>query len=173
MFQLMHPLARTSYRVNLCGKVKLVCFDKTGTLTEDSMNVLGVMDVSDKMSVLGSHFHYIFTIRMWSGVPKGSTHLPKIHHSSVAGLCFTPWPPATPSPSSTRSSWGIPLMSRCSTVPAGYVPLIYHNHCLRPLPLFRHWRNQEMMMQTSLTLLLQLLSGRPKWGTKAGWNWVS
>ena len=39
-------------RVNLCGKVKLVCFDKTGTLTEDSMNVLGVMDVSDKRWVV-------------------------------------------------------------------------------------------------------------------------
>jgi P-type E1-E2 ATPase len=29
-------------RVNLCGKVKLVCFDKTGTLTEDSLDLYGV-----------------------------------------------------------------------------------------------------------------------------------
>ena len=32
-------------RVNLCGKVKLVCFDKTGTLTEDSLDLLGVQPV--------------------------------------------------------------------------------------------------------------------------------
>lgn len=29
-------------RVNVCGKVKIVCFDKTGTLTEDSLDVLGI-----------------------------------------------------------------------------------------------------------------------------------
>jgi P-type E1-E2 ATPase len=32
-------------RVNLCGKVKLVCFDKTGTLTEDSLDMMGVQPV--------------------------------------------------------------------------------------------------------------------------------
>ena len=30
------------FRVNLCGKIKLVCFDKTGTLTEENLDVLGV-----------------------------------------------------------------------------------------------------------------------------------
>lgn len=34
-------------RVNLCGKVKLVCFDKTGTLTEESLDLLGVQPVSN------------------------------------------------------------------------------------------------------------------------------
>ncbi|XP_064384739.1 polyamine-transporting ATPase 13A3-like isoform X2 [Halichondria panicea] len=29
-------------RVNMCGKIKLVCFDKTGTLTEDSLDMAGV-----------------------------------------------------------------------------------------------------------------------------------
>ncbi|KAL5467469.1 hypothetical protein EMCRGX_G031695 [Ephydatia muelleri] len=33
-------------RVNLCGKIKLVCFDKTGTLTEDGMDMRGVMPAS-------------------------------------------------------------------------------------------------------------------------------
>ncbi len=31
-----------STRVNMCGKIKLVCFDKTGTLTEDSLDMAGV-----------------------------------------------------------------------------------------------------------------------------------
>lgn len=35
-------------RVNLCGKIKLVCFDKTGTLTEDSLDVLGVQPATTK-----------------------------------------------------------------------------------------------------------------------------
>ena len=34
-----------SSRVNLCGKVKMVCFDKTGTLTEDSLDLHGVKPV--------------------------------------------------------------------------------------------------------------------------------
>ncbi|XP_063001500.1 polyamine-transporting ATPase 13A2 isoform X2 [Elgaria multicarinata webbii] len=29
-------------RINLCGKVRLVCFDKTGTLTEDGLDIWGV-----------------------------------------------------------------------------------------------------------------------------------
>ena len=33
-------------RVNLCGKIKLVCFDKTGTLTEDSLDLYGVKPAS-------------------------------------------------------------------------------------------------------------------------------
>lgn len=30
------------YRVNVAGKLDVVCFDKTGTLTEDGLDVLGV-----------------------------------------------------------------------------------------------------------------------------------
>ncbi|XP_069096791.1 polyamine-transporting ATPase 13A2 isoform X1 [Pleurodeles waltl] len=30
-------------RINVCGKVKLVCFDKTGTLTEEGLDVWGVV----------------------------------------------------------------------------------------------------------------------------------
>eukprot|EP00731_Ephydatia_muelleri_P014339 Em0008g59a len=33
-------------RVNLCGKIKLVCFDKTGTLTEDSVKTSGVITMT-------------------------------------------------------------------------------------------------------------------------------
>lgn len=29
-------------RVNVAGKLDVVCFDKTGTLTEDGLDVLGV-----------------------------------------------------------------------------------------------------------------------------------
>ena len=38
-------------RVNLCGKIKLVCFDKTGTLTEDSLDLYGVKPASEGRSV--------------------------------------------------------------------------------------------------------------------------
>ena len=30
------------FRVNVGGKLDIVCFDKTGTLTEDGLDVLGV-----------------------------------------------------------------------------------------------------------------------------------
>lgn len=33
-------------RVNICGKLDVVCFDKTGTLTEDGLDVLGVHAVT-------------------------------------------------------------------------------------------------------------------------------
>lgn len=32
-------------RINVCGKLKLVCFDKTGTLTEDGLDMWGVIPV--------------------------------------------------------------------------------------------------------------------------------
>ncbi|KAG8231344.1 hypothetical protein J437_LFUL012254 [Ladona fulva] len=31
-------------RINICGKIKLVCFDKTGTLTEDGLDLWGVIE---------------------------------------------------------------------------------------------------------------------------------
>lgn len=34
-------------RINVCGKVKLVCFDKTGTLTEEGLNLWGVLPSQD------------------------------------------------------------------------------------------------------------------------------
>ena len=30
-------------RINICGKLKLVCFDKTGTLTEDGLDMWGLV----------------------------------------------------------------------------------------------------------------------------------
>ncbi|KAI0224541.1 hypothetical protein L0F63_006932 [Massospora cicadina] len=35
-------------RINVSGRVDLVCFDKTGTLTEEGLDVLGAQDVSQK-----------------------------------------------------------------------------------------------------------------------------
>ena len=35
-------------RINVCGKLKLVCFDKTGTLTEDGLDLYGLQ--ATKMS---------------------------------------------------------------------------------------------------------------------------
>ncbi|NXJ72553.1 AT132 ATPase, partial [Rostratula benghalensis] len=34
-------------RINLCGKIRLVCFDKTGTLTEEGLDVWGVVPLED------------------------------------------------------------------------------------------------------------------------------
>ncbi|XP_014425072.2 polyamine-transporting ATPase 13A2 isoform X2 [Pelodiscus sinensis] len=34
-------------RINLCGKIRLVCFDKTGTLTEEGLDVWGVVPVEN------------------------------------------------------------------------------------------------------------------------------
>ncbi|KAL5499439.1 hypothetical protein EMCRGX_G010855 [Ephydatia muelleri] len=44
-----HIYCISPQRVNLCGKVKLVCFDKTGTLTEDGMNMYGVVETTNQM----------------------------------------------------------------------------------------------------------------------------
>uniref|UniRef100_A0A8V5H8C7 Polyamine-transporting ATPase 13A2 n=1 Tax=Melopsittacus undulatus TaxID=13146 RepID=A0A8V5H8C7_MELUD len=34
-------------RINLCGKIRLVCFDKTGTLTEEGLDVWGVVPLEN------------------------------------------------------------------------------------------------------------------------------
>ena len=38
-------------RVNMGGKVNVVCFDKTGTLTEDGLDVLGARTVDPRMQL--------------------------------------------------------------------------------------------------------------------------
>lgn len=43
-------------RVNIGGKVNVICFDKTGTLTEDGLDVLGVRTI-DKYSERFSELH--------------------------------------------------------------------------------------------------------------------
>lgn len=40
-------------RVNVAGKVNVVCFDKTGTLTEDGLDVLGVRSLDRSGDVFG------------------------------------------------------------------------------------------------------------------------
>ncbi|KAK9679165.1 hypothetical protein K7432_016381 [Basidiobolus ranarum] len=37
-------------RVNVCGKINMVCFDKTGTLTEDGLDILGVRSLRGSIS---------------------------------------------------------------------------------------------------------------------------
>lgn len=36
-------------RINVSGKLKLICFDKTGTLTEDGLDLWGVIKVNDEL----------------------------------------------------------------------------------------------------------------------------
>ena len=52
-------------------------------------------------------------------------------HSSL------PWQHATPSPSSTTSSWGIPLTSRCSAARDGYVIIISYTTAFSAPPIFQ------------------------------------
>lgn len=40
-------LDKFSFRINMCGKIKVVCFDKTGTLTEDGLDFWGLRPVKD------------------------------------------------------------------------------------------------------------------------------
>lgn len=40
-------------RVNVAGKVNVVCFDKTGTLTEDGLDVLGVRSLDRSGDIFG------------------------------------------------------------------------------------------------------------------------
>ncbi|PLB51778.1 hypothetical protein P170DRAFT_443914 [Aspergillus steynii IBT 23096] len=40
-------------RVNVGGKLDVICFDKTGTLTEDGLDVLGVRTVNHEMRLVG------------------------------------------------------------------------------------------------------------------------
>ncbi|MCL4136628.1 UNVERIFIED_CONTAM: hypothetical protein GTU68_051500, partial [Idotea baltica] len=56
-------------RINLCGKLKLVCFDKTGTLTEDGLEVWGVVGVQNNLVggggiELGSPCHQVELLEM-------------------------------------------------------------------------------------------------------------
>lgn len=46
-------LVLTSIRVNVGGKLDVVCFDKTGTLTEDGLDVLGVRVVDTEQRTFG------------------------------------------------------------------------------------------------------------------------
>ena len=43
------------FRVNLCGKIKLVCFDKTGTLTEESVKTSGVIMMTGNEYVINNY----------------------------------------------------------------------------------------------------------------------
>ena len=40
-------------RINLCGKINLMCFDKTGTLTEDGLQILGVQSAASVFQTTG------------------------------------------------------------------------------------------------------------------------
>ena len=34
-------------KINVCGRINLMCFDKTGTLTEDCLDLLGVQSITE------------------------------------------------------------------------------------------------------------------------------
>ncbi|KAJ1968270.1 hypothetical protein IWQ62_001346 [Dispira parvispora] len=51
-------------RINMSGKVNLMCFDKTGTLTEDGLDVLGIQSVlgtANRLSELQESIHQLTT----------------------------------------------------------------------------------------------------------------
>ncbi|KAJ1649632.1 hypothetical protein IWQ61_009343 [Dispira simplex] len=52
-------------RINMSGKVNLMCFDKTGTLTEEGLDVLGIQSVlgtANRLSKLQESIHQLTTI---------------------------------------------------------------------------------------------------------------
>jgi cation-transporting ATPase 13A2 len=61
-------------RVNIGGKVNVVCFDKTGTLTEDGLDVLGVRTI-DKQDERFSELHSEITDVPNTGGANGKTPL--------------------------------------------------------------------------------------------------
>lgn len=61
-------------RVNIGGKINVICFDKTGTLTEDGLDVLGVRTI-DKHEGRFSELHGDVTEVPTSGGMKGKTPL--------------------------------------------------------------------------------------------------
>jgi cation-transporting ATPase 13A3/4/5 len=42
-------VTESCFRVNVGGKLDIICFDKTGTLTEDGLDVLGVQALDAHM----------------------------------------------------------------------------------------------------------------------------
>lgn len=40
-------LTKTEKKINVAGRVKVMCFDKTGTLTRDSLDLFGVRSISN------------------------------------------------------------------------------------------------------------------------------
>lgn len=61
-------------RVNIGGKVNVVCFDKTGTLTEDGLDVLGVRTI-DRLEGRFSELHADIEDVPTHGGPNGKTPL--------------------------------------------------------------------------------------------------
>ncbi|EKC97467.1 cation transporting ATPase [Trichosporon asahii var. asahii CBS 8904] len=61
-------------RVNIGGKVNVVCFDKTGTLTEEGLDVLGVRTI-DRLDRRFSELHSEITDVPTTGGPNGRTPL--------------------------------------------------------------------------------------------------
>lgn len=61
-------------RINVCGKLKMICFDKTGTLTEDGLNFWGVLPVKNQQ---------FLTQPVWNP----SSELPTKSHLLVGMAC--------------------------------------------------------------------------------------
>jgi cation-transporting P-type ATPase 13A2 len=45
-------------RINICGKLKLICFDKTGTLTEDGLDIWGAIESGTNKSTNNIEFEH-------------------------------------------------------------------------------------------------------------------
>ncbi|KAE8147364.1 putative P-type ATPase [Aspergillus avenaceus] len=65
-------------RVNIGGKLDVVCFDKTGTLTEDGLDVLGVRTMGPNRSLSG----------LVSDISRGSATFPLHDHSKYGRIVY-------------------------------------------------------------------------------------
>ena len=63
-------VTKTELKINVAGRVKMMCFDKTGTLTMDSLDLFGVRSVSQAVSneskfenIISENIHSTFNAR--------------------------------------------------------------------------------------------------------------
>ena len=68
-------------RINVCGKLKLVCFDKTGTLTEDGLDLYGVQATKMSWKVCENATNNEFHEEI-------STNLTNLKHESPLMTCM-------------------------------------------------------------------------------------
>ncbi|KAG8733074.1 hypothetical protein FRC12_018986, partial [Ceratobasidium sp. 428] len=66
-------------RVNVGGKVDVVCFDKTGTLTEDGLDVLGVRGVEGQSADSGGMFGELVQSVHELPLPRGNSRVSVAH----------------------------------------------------------------------------------------------
>ena len=162
----------TLIRVNVGGKLDVICFDKTGTLTEDGLDVLGVRVVhrpamrSSKSScvriaitnsVLGS-------VTYWSTLPHYCLVLPTnviLQWTTIFIKQYcTQWLPAIRSVLWTTSFWVTHSTSKCLSSLAGLSKSLRRRltKLMMKIPRTAHPQLQDRLQGWSLGLMIHVNS---------------